>query len=118
MARVDLLQRFGRRFDSCRSDHTYVNVAQLVRALPCQGRGRGFEFRHSLHFTIPAFLVIMVAFVLGKDEDRVRSPEEARFGEHMAKRVDKQSSGSSVRHQQRCCLLHCERKNIQHLMPV
>jgi hypothetical protein len=28
----------------------YAGVAQLARALPCQGRGRGFESLHPLHF--------------------------------------------------------------------
>ena len=27
----------------------YAGVAHLARALPCQGRGSGFESRHSLH---------------------------------------------------------------------
>ena len=27
----------------------YAGVAHLARAFPCQGRGSGFESRHSLH---------------------------------------------------------------------
>ena len=29
----------------------HAGVAQLARALPCQGRGRGFESLHPLHIT-------------------------------------------------------------------
>ena len=33
--------------------HTYCGgVAQLVRALACHARGRGFESRHSRHFKL------------------------------------------------------------------
>lgn len=30
----------------------FAGVAQLIRALPCQGRGRGFESLHPLHIAM------------------------------------------------------------------
>lgn len=44
----------GRRFESVRGRHAVV--AQLVRAPPCQGGGRGFESRLPLQFLLARWL--------------------------------------------------------------
>ena len=75
--RASRLHREGRRFDPVTAHHFYRfgqshvdriradayvtqtkcksalgGVAQLVRALACHARGRGFESRHSRHFPV------------------------------------------------------------------
>ena len=39
----------------------YANVAQLFRALPCQGRGRELESLHSHHFCYVPEKIIQLA---------------------------------------------------------
>ena len=44
-----------------------ANVAQLFRALPCQGRGRELESLHSHHFRTLRNRIIKIMLQLRKD---------------------------------------------------
>jgi hypothetical protein len=47
-------------------------VAQLVRALPCHGRGRGFESRQFRHLITPQFHLLFRWFSYGTPATRSR----------------------------------------------
>ena len=53
LVRAPALQAGGRRFEPCTAHHTAWqicgDVVQLVRTLPCHGRGREFESRRPRH---------------------------------------------------------------------
>jgi hypothetical protein len=64
MSRASRRPRFG----------PFADVAQLVRAPPCHGGGRGFESRHSRHF-----LRIWTSFDLSKANPRLPLPPVVAF---------------------------------------
>ncbi len=65
LVRAPALQAGGRRFEPCTAHHPQSDdlfprgdVVQLVRTLPCHGRGREFESRRPRHSFFSAHLVV------------------------------------------------------------
>jgi hypothetical protein len=65
---------------SVKLDWLFGDVAQLVRALPCHGRGRGFEPRRPRHCKANHYNGLAVRPQMTTREKQVRSGSEAASG--------------------------------------